>query len=425
MRVVVIGAGIVGVSTAIWLQRDGHEVVLIDRGEPGDGTSFGNAGVLASCSIVPVTGPGLLAKAPKMLLDPHQPLFLKWGYLPRLMPWLRRYLSHANAPDTERIAKGLAALVPGSLEEHQALAEGTGAEGYITPSDYLFGYRDRAHYEGDGFAWKIRADHGFTWEVLEGEGVRAYDPLLSQDIGCVARIGGHGHIKDPGGYVKTLAAHAQANGATFVKGEAEGVAVEDGVAVGVRVAGETVRGDKVVVASGAWSKPLCRALGIDVPLESERGYHLELWSPSAMPRAPIMIASGKFVATPMEGRIRLAGIVEFGGLDAAPSRAPFALLERSLRAAMPSLTWADTKEWMGHRPAPSDSLPLIGPVPGAEGVFLGFGHHHIGLTAGPKTGRLLAQLLAGRAPNIDMAAFAPARFAPNSQRARVPAAAGS
>ncbi len=409
-KVAIIGAGIVGVSTALWLLREGNEVVLIDRGAPGDGTSYGNAGVLASCSIVPVTGPGLIAKAPRMLLDPNEPLYLKWGYLPRLVPFLRRYLAHANAADAQRIAAGLALVVPDSLAEHRALAAGTGAEHFIEPSDYSFGYRDRAHFESDAFAWQIRKAHGFDWEILEGAQVQAYDPALGTSIGTLVRVGEHGHIKDPGAYVKALAAHAETLGARFVRGTAEDVVRDNGAATGVRVDGETIAADRVVVATGVWSRPLAKTLGIDVPLESERGYHMELFEPSVMPRAPTMVASGKFVATPMDGRIRLAGIIEFGGLEAAPSRAPFALLEKSIRAAMPGLTWGETREWMGHRPATADSLPLVGPVPNLAGAFLGFGHHHIGLTSGPKTGRLLSQLIAGQRLNVDISPLAPSRF---------------
>ena len=291
-RIAIIGAGIVGVSTAIWLQREGHDVTLIDRGAPGDGTSYGNAGVLASCSIVPVTGPGLLKKAPKMLLNPSEPLFLKWGYLPTLLPWLRKYLSHANAEDTRRIANGLAGIVPDSLAEHQALAAGTGAERFIASSDYNFGYRDRAHFEGDAFGWEIRRQHGFTWEELEGPAVRAYDPALSPAVGFLARVGGHGHIKDPGHYVKALAAHAEANGARMIRGEAEGVVREDGKVTGVRVSGDVVPADAAVVATGVWSKKLCKALGLDVPLETERGYHIELFQRPDPPATPAIPQGG-------------------------------------------------------------------------------------------------------------------------------------
>lgn len=410
--VAIVGAGIVGVSAAVWLQRDGHDVILIDKAGPGEGTSYGNGGVLASCSIVPVTTPGLIRKAPRMLLDPGQPLFLRWGYLPRLLPWLRRYLSHANAADTARIAAALAPIVGDSLSDHQALAAGTGAEKWIRPSDYLYVYNDRAHFEGDAFGWGLRRDHGFTWEVLEGPAFQAYDPGFAPDLGFAARLDDHGRIADPGQYVKELAAHVKANGGREIRALAEDVVRDGGQVTGVRASGETIPCDAVLIATGVWSKPLAAKLGVRVPLESERGYHLELWAPNFMPKAPVMIASGKFVATPMDGRLRLAGVVEFGGLTAEPARAPFELLKKNALAAMPGLQWKKATEWMGHRPAPADSIPVIGEVPGTQGAFLGFGHHHIGLTGGPRTGRLLAQMIAGRRPNVDMTAYDPARFTP-------------
>lgn len=409
--VAIIGAGIVGVSTAIWLQRDGHDVVLIDRAGPGEGASFGNGGVLASCSIVPVTVPGLLWKAPKMLFDPNQPLFLKWGYLPKLAPWLRRYLSHATADGVRRRAAALAPIIGDSLADHQALSEGTGAEKWVVPADYLFLYNDRAHFETDAFGWSVRAEHGFEWDVLEGEAFKSYDPAYGPALNCAVRLKNHGRISDPGAYVKALAAHVERQGGRIMTAEVTDVVRENGAVTGVRAGGETIPCDAAVLACGAWSGPLAKKFGLTPPLESERGYHLELWEPSIMPRSPVMVASGKFVATPMEGRLRLAGIVEFGGLEAAPSRAPFRLLERNIRAAIPGITWKETKEWMGHRPSMADSVPVIGKVPGLKGAYTAFGHDHVGLTGGPKTGRLLAQLIGGRQPNVDLTPYDPARFA--------------
>ena len=409
--VAIIGAGIVGVSTAIWLQRDGHKVILIDKAGPAEGTSYGNGGVLASCACVPVTGPGLIKKAPKMALDPNQPLFLKWSYLPKLAPWLYKYLSHANAADTKRIAEAVVGIVGDSLADHQALASGTGAEGYIRPSDYLYVYNDRAQFEGDAFSWDIRKSHGFEWDELEGQAFRDYDGIFAPHLNMAVRMGNHGRIADPGAYVKALAAHVTAQGGQFVKAQVEDVALEQGRVTGVKAGGEVIDCDACVVATGIWSGPLAKKLGVKVPLESERGYHLELWEPSFMPKAPVMVASGKFVATPMDGRLRLAGVVEFGGLKAPPSKAPLELLRRNIKAALPGLTWKREEEWMGHRPAPADSIPVIGEVPGAKGAYLGFGHHHIGLTGGPKTGRLLAQMIAGKKPNIDVGVYSPARYA--------------
>ena len=167
--VAVIGAGIVGVSTAIWLQRSGCQVTLIDRLGPGEGTSYGNGGILASCSIVPVTVPGLLGKVPGMLMDRNSPLFLRWSYLPKLLPFLRHYLAHCSASETTRIAAALNDIVGDSLEQHQALAAGTGAEKWLVPSDYLFIYDDRSNYEADSFGWGLRKANGFpgrNWRAM-------------------------------------------------------------------------------------------------------------------------------------------------------------------------------------------------------------------------------------------------------------------
>ena len=410
--VAIIGAGIVGVSTAIWCLRDGHDVILIDKKGPAEGTSVGNGGVLASCSIVPVTVPGLLKKAPRMLFDRNQPLFLKWSYLPKLAPWLIRYLKHANADDVRKRASAMTPIIGDSLADHQALAEGTGAEHWIKPSDYLFVYRNRDHYAGDAFGWKVRAENGFEWDLLEGAEFADYDPCFSPSMGFAARLKNHGRIADPGEYVKDLASYAVSQGAKLVIGDVSDIAYENGHVTGVQVGGETLTCDTAVVATGAWSGPLAKKLGVNVPLESERGYHLELWEPSVMPRSPVMVSSGKFVVTPMDGRLRLAGVVEFGGLDAPRSRAPFALLEKEIRKAIPGITWKETREWMGHRPSIADSIPLIGEVPAVKGAYLGFGHDHVGLTGGPKTGRLLAQLISGRKPNVDLTPYSPGRFAP-------------
>jgi D-amino-acid dehydrogenase len=408
--IAIIGAGIVGVSTAIWLQRDGHDVVLIDKAGPAEGASFGNGGILASCACVPVTGPGLMKRAPGMLLSPNQPLFMRWSYLPKLAPWLMRYLSHANADDTRRIASAVAGIVGDSLNDHQALAAGTGAEKWIVPTDYAYVYNDRKHFEEDAFGWGLRRENGIQWEELEGQAFREWGAMFAPDLGFAVKMGDHGRITDPGQYVKDLAAHVVAQGGRLIKADVTDVARENGAVTGVRAGGETIACDSVVVAAGVWSGPLAKKLGLSIPLEAERGYHIELWEPNFMPELPVMVASGKFVVNPMEGRLRIAGVVEFGGTEAGPSRAPLELLKKNGIAAFPGLKWKEMTEWVGFRPAPVDSIPVIGEIPGLKGAYTGFGHHHIGLTGGPKTGRLLAQMIAGRQPNVDVSVYSPARY---------------
>lgn len=410
-HVAVIGAGIVGVSTAIWAQRAGLRVTLIDREGPAAGTSYGNAGVLAAASVVPVTTPGLLGKAPGMLLDPGKPLFLRWSYLPKLLPFLTRYLSHATPARVEAISRGLTDILGDSAAQHASLAEGTPAARHVVAGDYVFGYKDRAAYEADRFAWDLRTRRGFDFEPMDAQALAAYDPALAGRFGFAVRCPEHGMITDPGAYVRALFDHFTAEGGAFLQATVADIRIEAGRAAGVETDKGLVAADEITLTTGAWSGPLAKRLGVTMPLESERGYHLEFVNPTIRPKAPTMVAAGKFVVTPMEGRLRCAGVVEFGGLEAGPSRAPFELLKRQTKALFPDLEYDRIDEWMGHRPATTDSLPVIGRAPKAANVWLGYGHQHVGLTGGPKTGRWLAQLLSGATPNVDLSPFAPDRGA--------------
>ncbi|SEJ47728.1 D-amino-acid dehydrogenase [Cribrihabitans marinus] len=407
---VVIGAGIVGVSTAIWLRRSGVPVTLVDRGAPGQGTSYGNAGVIANCSMVPVTTPGLILKGPKFVLDPNFPLFLRWSYVPRLLPWLIKYLGHANDGDTRRIAEGLTPIVSDATDQHRALSDGTRAADWIVNSDYTFAYADRAAFDADSYVWGLRRDAGFEPELIEGEAVSAYEPNLGPAVTCLAVMKDHGFVRDPGGYVAALAEEFLSLGGIWHQADVKDFSFTDDRISAVETTTGPIPCADAVLATGVWSKPLMKRLGLSIPLETERGYHIVFEDATGGPRVPMMVAAGKFVATPMEAGLRCAGIVEFGGLEAGPAAAPLALLRKEVRKAFPHLASGQEVEWQGHRPAPSDSLPLIGQV-GRTGIYVGFGHHHIGLTGGPKTGRLLAQLMSGQTPNMDMRPYDPARFA--------------
>jgi len=409
--IIVIGAGIVGMSTAIWLQRAGRQVIVVDRGKPGHdkGTSYGNGGIIVPSGVAPVTGPGMILKSPKMLLDPNFPLFLRWSYLPKLLPWLVKYLSNANATDTRRISKGLSIIVGDAIEQHQALAKGTTAEGWITDSDYCFAYADRAAFEADSFVFGLRRDAGQVPDLIEGGAVREYEPGMGDAVNFLAVMKDHAFVRAPGRYVAALAEVFETEGGDIRQSEVRDVDLSDGKISAVVTDQGRIECDAAVLATGVWSKPLAQKLGVTVPLESERGYHIVFKDPSLKLRSTYMMAAGKFVATPMEDGIRCAGVVEFGGLDAPASKAPLKLLRKQVKQFFPTLEYSGSEEWMGHRPAPSDSLPVIGELNGS-GVFAGFGHHHIGLTGGAKTGRLIADLITQQGTNIDLSVFDPKRF---------------
>ncbi|MDW3118393.1 MAG: FAD-binding oxidoreductase [Roseovarius pacificus] len=408
-KTIVIGAGICGLSTAIWLRRAGHDVTLLDRDGPGAGASFGNAGLLAQWAMVPVNTPDLLPTALKYMLNPKSPLFLQWSYLPRLAPWLARFVANANERDCRRAVQALIPLITDSVDQHKALTRGTLAEKWIAASDLGYAYENRAAFEADAYTWAIKAESGMVPEVLEGPAVQEAEPILGPATQCLALLKGHGHITDPGAYMLDLAKVLQGEGGTYRRAEVHDLTLTDGHVTAVQTNQGSFPCDHAVLAAGIWSKTLMRKLGIKVQLEAERGHHLHFKGPSQMPRNPLMMSKGKFAVNPMATGLRCAGTVELGGINKGLSRRPLNHIKSHTKQAFPNLTYDSVEEWVGFRPSTPDSLPLVGEL-GKTGIFAAFGHQHIGLTAGPKTGRIVAALIDGQAPNIDLAPYDANRY---------------
>ena len=407
--IVVIGAGICGVSTAIWLQRSGHQVLLLDKGSPGMGASYGNSGLLAAWSVDPVSSPQLWRDAPKYLLDPNGPLFLKWASIPSLLPWLRQFMSHANDTSTRRIIGHLSPLLYDSVEQHKSLVRDTTLQRWVRDSKFSFVYPDLSAFNADAYSWKMKALADLVPTVLTGAAVRETEPMLGDTFNCLAVLEGQGHITDPGQYVAELADHFCHEGGRFVKAKVVDLEKQNGCVTQVITDQGPIPCSAAIITSGIWSKDLMKKIGLNIPLAAERGYHVVFQNPSQLPNDPMLITTGKFGVNAMDMGLRCAGTVELGDHHAAASRAPIKLLHRLTRKAFPQLEYSGTDEWMGFRPSMPDSKPLIGEI-GNSKVFTGFGHQHIGLTAGPKTGRLLTNLIDGQLPNIDLEPFSPDRF---------------
>lgn len=407
--IIVIGAGMCGVSTAIWLQRSGHDVILMDKGAPGMAASYGNAGLLAQWAVAPVTSPSLWRDAPKLLLDPNSPLFMKWAYFPKLLPWLSKYLSHANDAATRRIVTNLIPILTDAVEQHKSLVRGTALEAWICDSKLSYAYKSKANFDADAYAWSMKKQAGFEPVLITGADVQDCEPILSADVQCLAVLEGQGHITNPGQYITELANHFVKSGGKFIQAQVLDLQKVDGRIAQIETDQGTFECSRAVITAGIWSKELMKKLGLKVPLETERGYHVIFENPSQMPKNPMMITFGKFAATPMQMGLRCAGTVELGDHYAGPSKAPIQLLRRYAATVFPDMTYTNTQEWMGFRPSTPDSVPLIGEL-GNSGIYTGFGHQHVGLTAGPKTGRLIAQMIDGNSPNIDMSPYAPERY---------------
>ncbi|MFX0546097.1 NAD(P)/FAD-dependent oxidoreductase [Roseovarius sp. S1116L3] len=407
-KIIVIGAGICGLSSAIWLRRAGHDVTLIDKDGPGAGASYGNAGLLAEWAVVPISGPGIAWTGLKYLTSRDAPLSIQWGQLPRLAPWLRQFLRNSSDAKTREISAALSHLLHDSVDQHRALARGTRAERWIASSDFGWAYANRAAFEADAYGWGLRRAAGYAPEVIEGPAVREVEPMLGAATQCLVRLRGHGHVTNPGAYMTDLAQVLQDEGGTYRRAEMRDVTMLDGQITEVITDQGPLPCDAAVLAAGIWSEPLARKLGVKVPLVAERGFHLEFKSPSQMPRMPLMMTSGKFAVNPMAQGLRCAGMVELGGTSPKISRGPIELLRRNVAKVFPDLEYEEVEEWMGYRPSTPDSLPMIGQM-GASGVYAAFGHQHIGLTGGPKTGRWVADMIGGRG-NAELEAFGANRF---------------
>lgn len=416
LHVVVVGGGIVGAASALELLRDGQRVTIVEPGEPGgeQAASYGNGGWLSVGSVLPVSAPGLWRKVPGYLADPLGPLTIRWSYLPRLLPWLTRFLrAGATWERVERVAAALAPLVLESPEWHRRLAEEAGVPHLIERRGLLYTFPDRAAFEAEARSWAIRRAVGVRWIELDENELRQREPALARRYTFGVLMEEGGHCTDPGALVAALVAHAGAQGAELRRTRATGLRLAGGRLAAVLTEAGEIACDRVVLAAGARSAALAAAAGDRVVLETERGYHAVIAAPEAMPRHPIMPSDGKMVYTPMEGGLRVAGQVELAGLDAAPNWQRAEVLRRHLQSSFPDLARDLPAErirvWMGHRPSTPDGLPCIGPGRCPD-VIHAYGHGHIGLSTGPLTGALVADVIAGRQPRIDIAPFSPARF---------------
>lgn len=401
----VIGAGVVGVSTALYLQRDGHRVTIFDSGGPGEGTSYGNASIIAAGAVEPVAMPGIIWRVPGMLMDPLGPLSIRWRYLPKLLPWLTQFVLASRRWRVEAQSAALAALSHNSLGAWRTLTGAAGLDAMIVERGWLSVYRTDKSFEGAAEELQLLRRHGMDFEVLKQEEIRQFEPTVGNQFRHAVWHKKHAHTVDNFGLVQKLAQHFVTQGGRIERGRVLDFAIgPNGPTHVVNTTGRHAI-DGVVVAAGAWSKSLAARLGHWVPLETERGYHVMLPHAGVTPRMAIHLGDHGFVATPLAGGLRFAGTVELGGLDLPPNWDRAEVLLKHGRRVFPGIDTSDRRYWMGFRPSVPDSVPVISSGGRYPNTWFGFGHGHLGLTYGAVTGKFIADLVAGRTPPIDMAPY--------------------
>lgn len=402
LQVGVVGGGVVGLACARRLQADGHRVQVYDPAPASaDGAAWGSAGMIAVDTVTPLATPALLRELPAMLGGGDSPLALPWTRVLPMLPWLLRFAWNARPAAVERAAAALGALCAESLPAWDALVDGQPAASLLRPGGWVTAFETRRAMDRARAEVERRRRHGARAEWLDGPALRARVPQLGDHV-----VGGV-HFEqaraciDPGAFLAALAADVEADGGVFHRVRASGIwPDDDGVEIGIEGGDRVDRCDRIVIATGAWTRALARTLGDDFPLDTERGYHVML--PGRVgPDLPVMSGEHRFVTAAIADGVRLAGTSELGGLERPPEPRRFDMLRRQAARLFPDLDTRDGSEWMGFRPTLPDSLPVVGPSPRAPAVWYAFGHQHLGLTLAAITARLVADGLAGREPPLD------------------------
>lgn len=407
---VVIGAGIVGVMTALYLQADGRNVLLIEREEVAAGASAGNAGILAFPEIIPIASPGIMFKAPRWLLDPLGPLSVPPAYALKIAPWLFHFW-RASARQT--FARGIAAqtdMMRLAAAEMERIRETPELSGFFDMTGTLDLYDSEASFNAAAADWLEKEKAGFQFTSVERADIERLQPGLAPQFRRAMYSPAGIQVNDPKGLTRAVADRIVARGGTLRKGEVQDIApAADGALIAL-VDGATITARTVIVAGGAWSKALAARLGDPLPLETERGYNTTLPAQAFALQRQLYFNDHAFVVTPLAEGIRVGGAVELGGLDLPPDyRRSKALLAKASRF-LPELKTEGGREWMGFRPSMPDCLPVIGRSSASPAVLYAFGHGHLGLTQSAATGRLIGELAAGRPTSLSLDPFRPGRF---------------
>ena len=410
--VIVLGAGIVGVSAALHLQERGRSVLLVDRGEPGAETSHGNAGLIERASVIPYAFPRNLATLLSFAANRSIAVRYRPATLLRMAPWLARYWWNSAPARLGRLGQAILPLIERCIDEHRHWTQAAGTEALMRGEGWIELYRSRRDFQQAVKAAEELAPYRLAYDVLDETALRAREPdLLPNAIAGAVHWRDPVTVSDPGAVTRAYAALFAARGGRLLHADAHALQ-HDGLGWRLPAGTETWRAAEAVIALGPWSNDLCERLGYRIPLGFKRGYHMHYAATEAVLRHPLCDVEAGFVLTPMTRGIRLTTGIELAARDAPSDPWQLDQAERVARRIMPLGHRLDAEPWRGERPCLPDMLPIIGPAPRHRGLWLAFGHAHHGFTLGPATGRLLAEMITGQAPFCDPAPFAAARFRP-------------
>ncbi|MDC7691064.1 NAD(P)/FAD-dependent oxidoreductase [Vogesella indigofera] len=408
--IIVLGAGMIGVSSAIALQQRGLRVALLDRRAPGEETSHGNAGLLERAAVVPYGFPRDLASVLRIGRNRSTDVRYQPSSLLQSTPWLWRYF-RASAPHRlAAAARDMLPLISRSLDEHATLIAAANMRELCSDDGLYEAYRSEAGFAAEAAnARRIAAEHGLQLQILDAAQLRAAEPGLGEGFAGAVHWRDPQRISDPGALTRGYARHFESLGGVLLQQEATAL-TPDGSGWQVATSGGTLRTAQVVVAMGPWSDDIFQPLGYRIPLQTKRGYHMHYQPLGPGLSYTVADVEGGFVVSPMQRGLRIATGVELARRDATPNYAQLEQAEALARGLFPLGERLDVTPWMGSRPCLPDMRPALGAAPRHRGLWFNFGHAHHGLTLGPVCGQLLAQVICGETPFTDPAPYAPARF---------------
>ena len=410
--VIVLGAGIVGTSIALQLVRRGLAVALIDHGEPGAETSYGNAGVIEGHTIFPPGFPSGLGALLRVALKRAPEANYHLRFLPRVLPWLWRFRANSSVAKMTETARAMRPLFAQAVAGHEELMQEANALPYLRKNGWLKLYRDAGSFSALAPEIELAARLGVPVEVLDTDGARAMEPSLRPVFHKALFWRDAASISNPLAVTRAYAARFAALGGVFLSGDARTLSRSGGHWRVATDAG-SLDAEHAVVALGPWADELLRPLGIALPFGYKRGYHRHFHPQgNASLARPVLDIDRGYLITPMEQGIRLTTGAEFAAREAPPTPVQFDRLMPAAQELFPLGPRADERTWLGARPCLPDSRPVIGPAPGHNGLWLAVGHAHWGLTLGPVTGRLIGEMMEGATPFCDPAPYRAERFMP-------------
>ena len=407
LKIGVVGAGIQGVCTALFLQKKGYQVIIFDRDQPINSASYGNAGHFSPYASVPLNRTDIVSDVPTMLLSSRGPLALKWNYVPKMIPWFLKFLLNCRQERMMHTAKNMHQILDQSLPAFDELFEEINLEGLVENKGILYVWTDK-NLKSRELENKIREELGVKQQLVNPKEIHDLEPNLKPFYHGGVYYDYARHARNPRKILTKLLENFINKGGKFLKLNIQDINFDEDKPV---IRSETQRFifDKLVIACGAFSKKLTDKLHEQIPLDTERGYHVHFKDCDHLISRPVVHANRAFGLTPMEQGLRVVGTVEFGGLDNPLSKSRIKNLILNANDMLEGLP-EHKDEWLGFRPSLPDFLPVIGPSKNYKNVFYSFGHHHLGWTLGAISGKIVSMMIANENTNLNLKPYSSLRF---------------